>query len=207
MRWPLSSLALAVVLLAAMSWSSVSLANHIASSPCASAGACAGHEFWPRLTLADVRKTSETQGGTLVGRPGRSDELLGWHGSDTLYGGDQSDILWADHIGTDQPTTQVDRLYGGDGNDFIYSGRGKNTIEGGPGNDAIKARYGHGTVDCGPGLDIVYLPKSRRKNWTFVGCEKFEYRSESELGHGLKPLGTSTAAPQPQPPLPGGRGR
>ena len=91
-------------------------------------------------------------------------------------------------MGTGQPTAQWDRIWGGDGNDFIYSARGRNTIYGGPGNDAIKARYGRGVVNCGPGRDIVHLPRSRRKNWTFTSCEKFEFRSESAIGRGLKPL-------------------
>lgn len=181
-------LASAALLIALLSGASVAPANHIASSPCASAGACAGHEFWPRLTLADVQRGNKYGGGILRGRPGNSDELLGWHGSDVLYGGAKGDVLWADHVGTGQPKGQVDRLYGGPGNDFLYSAGGRNTIVAGPGNDAIKARYGTGTVDCGPGRDIVHLPRKRRKNWTFKGCEKFEYRSESKVGRGLKPL-------------------
>ncbi len=140
------------------------------------------------MTSSDVQRASKTKGSTLRGRKGRSDELLGWHGSDVLYGGDKADVLWADHVGTNQPRGQVDRLYGGAGDDFLYSAAGRNTLVGGPGNDAIKARYGRGTIDCGPGRDIVHLPKKRRVNWKFKGCEKFEYRSESAVGHGLKPL-------------------
>ncbi len=164
------------------------VANHIPGTSCGSVRACAGHEFWPRMTLSDVQVADETEGSTLRGRPGNSDELLGWHGSDTLYGGEKADVLWADHIGTGQPKNQVDVLYGGPGDDFLYSAAGRNTLSGGPGNDAIKARYGRGTVDCGPGRDIVHLPKKRRVNWTFKGCERFEYRSESATGRGLKPL-------------------
>jgi hypothetical protein len=176
------------VVVASFGVASVSVAGHIAGSPCSSKGACAGHEFWPALSASDVQRADQFGGSTLRGRSGRSDELLGWHGSDALYGGEKSDVLWADHVGTGQPRTQVDVLDGGAGNDFLYSAAGRNTILGGPGNDAIKARYGKGTVDCGPGRDIVHLPKKRRVNWTFKSCEKFEYRSESETGRGLKPL-------------------
>lgn len=211
-RWSTATAcyALALIGFAAMT-ATVAQANHIANSPCAEAGACAGHEYWPRMTMDDVRKTPKNAGGTLRGKPGNSDELLGWHGSDTLYGGDQADVLWADHIGgKGQLTTQTDRLYGGAGDDYLYSARGTNILKGGPGNDAIKARYGRGIVDCGPGRDIVYLPKKRRKNWTFISCEKFEYRSESGVGHGLKtpgwkkpkenPSGQTPAEPQPEDP-------
>ena len=112
------------------------------------------------MTNGDVQTAPQNRGATLRGKPGHSDELLGWHGSDHLYGGD----------------------------DFIYSARGRNTIYGGPGNDAIKARYGRGVVNCGPGRDIVHVPRSRRNNWTFKNCEKYEFRSEAVTGHGLKPL-------------------
>lgn|GEM_PF-2519330 len=181
-------LVLTLVVLVVTGYVSVSWAGHIAGSPCRVASSCAGHEFWPRMTANDVQRAGEYRGTTLRGRPGNRDELLGWHGSDTLYGGDQADVLWADHVGTGQPRTQSDRMYGGAGDDFLYAARGRNTISGGPGNDAIKARYGRGAVDCGPGRDIVHLPKSRRRNWTFTGCERFEYRSESAAGRGLKTL-------------------
>lgn len=179
---------LPLAVIAIIGSASDSQAGHIDGSPCRVASACAGHEFWPKMTLDDLQKTPQFGGGLLRGKPGNSDELLGWHGSDTLFGGDKADVLWADHVGTGQPATQRDRMYGGAGNDFIYSARGRNTIKGGLGNDAIKARYGKGTVDCGPGRDIVHLPRKRRRNWTFISCERFEYRSEAAIGRGLKPL-------------------
>ncbi|WP_354697583.1 hypothetical protein DSM112329_03218 [Paraconexibacter sp. AEG42_29] len=178
-----------VPFLLAVSVAGVSQADHIIGTSCGGAAKCAGHEFWPKMTLDDVQKTPERGTNTLRGKAGtHNDELLGWHGSDTLLGGDGDDVLWADHIGTNQPKGQVDVLSGGNGNDFLYSAAGRNTMTGGPGNDAIKARYGRGTVNCGPGRDIVHLPKSRRKNWKFSNCEKYEYRSESATGQGLKTL-------------------
>ncbi len=157
------------------------------ATACGKTSKCAGHEYWPTIARSNVQ-IAGAGGETLRGPQNASSELLGFHGSDTLYGGDRSDVLWGDYIGEGQPPTQVDRLYGGKGGDFLYSSHGRNTLDAGPGNDAIKARYGRGTVLCGSGRDIVYVPRSRKRNWTFVGCEKFEYRSESALGHGLKPL-------------------
>ena len=166
-----------------------SQADHIEGTSCGSTQSCAGHQFWPRMTQADVQKAPENRGATLRGKPDNSDELLGWHGSDKLYGAGKSDVLWGDHIAAGQPTSQKDFISGGPGNDFIYSSRGRSTILGGEGNDAIKARYGRGSVNCGPGNDVVWIPKKRKKNWTFKRCEKFEYRTEAQVGHGLKPLG------------------
>ena len=45
---------------------------------------------------------------------GRSDELLGGHDSDTLYGHGRADVLWGDYKPYGQGTAQVDRLFGGD---------------------------------------------------------------------------------------------
>lgn len=157
------------------------------ATACGTTTKCAGHEYWPTIAKANIQ-IAHGGGVTFRGVQGESNELLGYHGSDTLYGGDRSDVLWADYIGTGQSATQKDKIYAGKGNDFLYSSHGVNTLDAGPGNDAIKARYGRGTVYCGSGRDIVYVPKTRKSRWKFVGCEKFEYRSESAVGHGLKPL-------------------
>ncbi|WP_354702429.1 hypothetical protein DSM112329_02788 [Paraconexibacter sp. AEG42_29] len=157
------------------------------ATACGVTSKCAGHEFWPAIDRSNVQ-IAGPEGVTFYAARDASSELLGYHGSDTLYGGDQGDVLWGDYIGDGQPTGQVDKLYGGGGSDFLYSSHGRNTLDGGPGNDAIKARYGRGTVNCGPGRDIVHVPRSRKANWKFIGCEKFEYRSESATGQGLKPL-------------------
>jgi Ca2+-binding RTX toxin-like protein len=175
-----------------LGYAAVSSADHVVGTACGSTRACAGHQFWPKMTQNDVQKAAEFRGTTLNAKQNASGELLGWHGSDTLTGGNRSDVLWGDHDGTGQPTGQWDRMYGGDGSDFIYSSRGRNTIEGGNHNDAIKARYGRGVVNCGPGKDIVHIPKRRKRNWKFKNCEKFEYRTESQVGHGLKPLAPFT---------------
>jgi hypothetical protein len=163
-------------------------ADHIEGTSCGASVKCAGHEHWPRMTMDDVQRADKWHGSALRGKPNNTDELLGWHGSDRLFGHDQADVLWADHVGEGQPKGQWDRIWGGDGGDFIYSSRGRNTIYAGPGNDAIKTRYGRGRLDCGAGRDVVYVPKSRRRNWTFRNCEKYDGRSEAQRGGGIKPL-------------------
>ena len=167
-------------------------ADHIEGSSCGSSVSCAGHQFWPRMTFDDVQKAAKDAASVLEGDADAVNELLGWHGSDTLHGGSRSDVIWGDHTADNQPLGQWDRMYGYAGSDFIYSSRGRNTIDGGPDNDAIKARYGRGVVNCGPGRDIVWVPKRRKRNWVFKNCEKFEYRTESAVGHGLKPLAPFT---------------
>jgi len=177
----------ALAALGALTLASAAAADHIEGTSCGTTAKCADHDGWPKMTLDDVQ-TAAINGTTLRGKPNNSDELLGWHGSDTLYGYGRADVLWADHIGTGQPTTQRDRIYGGPGNDFIYSSHGHNTIDGGAGNDAIKIRYGRGVLDCGPGRDIYNVPRSRKSRWKIRNCEKVDHRTEAQRGGGIKPL-------------------
>jgi hypothetical protein len=158
-------------------------ANHIPGRPCSD---CASHDHWPTIrgTIVKAQFRSVVFEGT-----GRSDELLGHHGSDRLYGRGRSDVLWGDWQGTNQPTSQRDRIYGGRGNDFIYGSHGRNVIFGGFGNDAISVHYGRGYVDCGGGRDIYHVARTRKKGYKFRNCERVDYRSEAQRGgRGLKPL-------------------
>ena len=98
-------------------------------------------------------------------------ELLGGHGSDTIFAGPGGDIIWAD-FKPGGPKTQRDRITGGAGRDFIYGGPGHNTIRAGAGDDFIKSRYGSGLINCGAGNDIVYTSRRYRKRYTFRGCER-----------------------------------
>jgi hypothetical protein len=159
------------------------VASHIPGRPC---NDCASHAHWPRIdgVISKAKHRPAHFEGT-----GRSDELLGHHGSDVLHGKGRSDVLWGDwEGGSDQPTSQTDGIHGGWGRDFIYGSHGRNLVHGGPGNDAISVHFGRGFVDCGPGRDIYHVARSRRKNYRFRNCEKVDYRSEAQRGGGLKPL-------------------
>jgi len=158
------------------------VANHIPGQPCSD---CADHGKWPTIHGKIVK--AATAGGTLYGT-GRSDQLMGHHGSDNLFGRGRSDVIWGDWDGVGQPASQRDRIYGGGGSDFIYGSHGRNVVFGGAGNDAISVHYGRGFVDCGPGRDIYHVAKSRKKGYKFRNCEKVDYRSERQRGGGLKPL-------------------
>jgi hypothetical protein len=173
----------ALVLFALLSIIPAARANHIPGQPC---GNCASHEHWPTIH-GKIRKANGGRSAHFIGTR-RSDELLGHHGSDVLSGRGRSDILWADHDGVGQPTSQHDLIYGGSGSDFIYGSHGRNVIYGGKGNDAISVHYGRGFVDCGPGRDIYHVAKSRRNAYRFVNCEKVDYRPERVRGGGLQPL-------------------
>ena len=173
----------ALALLALLSLLPAALANHIPGRPC---GGCASHAHWPSIH-GKIRKANGGRSARFIGTR-RSDELLGHHGSDVLSGRGRPDVLWGDHDGRNQPTSQHDLILGGGGNDFIYGSHGHNTIRAGSGNDAISVHYGRGVVDCGPGRDIYHVARSRRKAYRFIDCEKADYRSERQRGGGLVPL-------------------
>src|SRR4051812_49486679 len=50
------------------------------------------------------------RGRAMTGRSGHN-ELLGGHGSDTVYAGPWGDVIWGDYKPSGQPTSQRDRLY------------------------------------------------------------------------------------------------
>jgi Ca2+-binding RTX toxin-like protein len=158
-------------------------ASHIPGRPCSD---CASHAHWPAIggKIQKANNRAAVLRGTAL-----SDELLGHHGSDKLFGRGRADVLWGDwEGGADQPTNQRDRIYGQGGNDFIYGSHGRNVIFGGAGNDAISVHYGRGFVDCGPGRDIYHVARTRKKGYRFRNCEKVDYRSEAQRGGGLNTL-------------------
>ncbi len=159
--------------------------DHIVGMPCSS---CADHDNWPRIDIENVKR-SDKEGTTTLEGSAANDELMGHHTSDTLRGLGGSDVLWGDYDPVGQPAKQVDHIFGGPGEDFIYGSHGRNVIDAGAGNDAISVHYGRGVLDCGPGRDIYHVARSRKHKYTFKNCEKVDYRTESQRGGGLKPLG------------------
>ena len=81
------------------------------------------HEGWPKID--GVLKINKDDGNETMSGTAKSDELLGGHDSDTIYGRDSADVLWGDYKPSGQGTAQVDHLYGGAGSDFIYASHGR----------------------------------------------------------------------------------
>lgn len=130
----------------------------------------ADHTGWPSIGHHKGHPNNES--GTIRGWTGVHNELLGGDGSDTIWAGNEGDVIWGDSHAGDQPTSQHDSLHGGAGDDWLYASHGYNHIWTGAGDDHVALVYGHGIVDCdGPGrktLVMRYLPQNRP--WTLVGC-------------------------------------
>ena len=82
----------------------------------------------------------------------RSDELLGHHGSDTVRGGDSSDILWGDWNPKNQPEMQKDTIFGGNGTDFIYGSHGRNTVSPAPATTSSRCTTAAGSSIAARGV-------------------------------------------------------
>jgi Ca2+-binding RTX toxin-like protein len=133
------------------------------------------HDGWPTFdgtVYINHDDANVTKHGT-----SKSDELLGGHGNDQLYGEGAADVLWGDQKPSGQPTTQFDHLYGGAGGDFIYASHGHNVIDAGADNDYVKAHYGYGTIDCGAGKDQLYISHKAQKKYTIKHCETISHKS------------------------------
>jgi hypothetical protein len=145
------------------------LALAIALSCASIASGLADHSGWPHIEHHEGHPNNE--GGVLRGLPSVHNMLLGGDRNDTIYGGNDGDVIWGDSHPNDPPN-QSDRLHGGAGVDWIYASMGQNVIWTGAGNDHIALVYGHGTVYCnGPGMKTLvmrYLPQNRP--WKLVGC-------------------------------------
>jgi hypothetical protein len=143
----------------------------VASVPRASA-AMASHAGWPADECLKMDKGGPGLNHTLVGLQHVHNWLLGGNGNDTIFGGDDGDVIWGDYQPEGQPENQRDYLHGGAGNDWIYSSHGFNEIWTGAGDDHLLLVYGHGTVYCnGAGVKTFvmrYLPENRP--WKLVGC-------------------------------------
>jgi hypothetical protein len=103
----------------------------------------------------------------------RHHELLGGHGSDTIYGGGSGDVLWGDYHASGQPPGQIDHITGGAGSDFIYASHGTNVIHtGGGAHDVVHARYGRGDIYCDTPSAIANLSRRSRPRYTLHGCTR-----------------------------------
>ncbi len=134
------------------------------------AWALASHEGWPPEEHHQGHPGNES--GVMHGLKHVHNYLLGGGGNDTIWAGNEGDVIWGDSHPGNQPESQRDYLHGGPGTDWLYASHGFNEIWTGAGDDHVALVYGHGVVRCnGPGLKTLvmrYLPQNRP--WSLIGC-------------------------------------
>jgi hypothetical protein len=140
----------------------------------------ASHAGWPEINCARYlechqsrMQQSDSAHSVMRGADGVHNELLGGGGSDTIYAGNDGDVIWGDANPGAQPEGQVNHLYGGAGDDWIYASYGTNYIWTGAGNDHVFLTYGHGVVHCnGPGLKTLWMPWLKQNDrYQLIGCD------------------------------------
>jgi Ca2+-binding RTX toxin-like protein len=99
---------------------------------------------------------------TVVGGPG-SDDIIGSHFNDTIYGDTQDDL----YVCVDPIYGCADAIKGGEGDDYILAG---------PGDDAIEGEYGNDMAIIGSGKDTISGGE---------GIDTFEYQSGLDLNLGI----------------------
>jgi len=127
------------------------------------------HAGWPNIDGA-LKINKQDQSTPLHGQANRHNELLGGHGSDTIYGGSAGDVLWGDYKPCCQPTTQVDHIFAGPGNDFIYTSHGTNYVHTGGGRDVVHAHFGRGEIFCDSSTVMVFMSHVSRRRYRLHGC-------------------------------------
>jgi Ca2+-binding RTX toxin-like protein len=140
-----------------------------------------GHDLFggtdPSYSCDGLHKNRSCANGSGSASRRGHNELLGGHGSDTIYAGPRGDVLWGDYKPSGQPTSQTDRLNGGNADDFIYAGHGTNIIRAGGGDDYVKAHFGKGIVDCGGGHDTLYISRRAQKSYNISNCETVSHKT------------------------------
>lgn len=121
--------------------------------------------FWSK-NFADIEADSERQ--TLIAdvreliENGTYAEESPTPGSDTIDGGNGSDVIFGDDgrnpddLDNESAVSGNDRINGGAGNDFIDGDAGDDTINAGTGNDIVYGGLGDDTLDGGAGNDFVF---------------------------------------------------
>ncbi|PIT71419.1 calcium-binding protein, partial [Limnohabitans sp. JirII-31] len=103
-----------------------------------------------------VTRNGSEGADSITGLSDYANRINGLGGNDTLYGGNQDDVIDGGE-GDDYMVgySGTDMLTGGAGNDALNGGYGSDTLMGGEGNDSLAGDYGDDTLVGGVGNDYL----------------------------------------------------
>ncbi|MGA2321508.1 MAG: hypothetical protein ABSG95_12320 [Solirubrobacteraceae bacterium] len=142
------------------------------------AAAMTSHAGWPSDQHLVMDKGSAGEHHVLDGMPGVHNYLLGGYGSDTIYGGDSGDVIWADFQPSGWPSFQTAVIHAGPGKNFIYANDTINRVWTGTNPETVvHAHEGSGVIHCeNPGI-VVFTSHMALPHYKLDGCRHISFYS------------------------------
>jgi hypothetical protein len=140
--------------------------------------AATSHAGWPPNENTVTENVAPGTAATLVGKPNVHNYLLGKYGNDTIIGGNDGDVIWADERATGAPKYQKAIIHAGNGKNFIYSNDTYNEVWTGtnPGT-VVHAHSGSGVIHCENAHIIVFTSHHAKPHYKLPGCRRISFYS------------------------------
>jgi Ca2+-binding RTX toxin-like protein len=136
-----------------------------------SAAASTSHAGWPPEEFKILETGPAGQHHVLRGMPTVHNYLLGGYGDDTIYGGNDGDVIWGDYHPTGAPAFQSVVIHAGDGHNFIYADDTRNTVWTGTDPETVVHAIGDGgVVHCENAAIKIITTHRTRPRYRLLGC-------------------------------------
>jgi hypothetical protein len=135
---------------------------------------------WPAKQCLKMDKGQAGRRHTLVGLNGVHNWLLGGYGNDTIIGGDNGDVIWADYHPSGEPRSQTALIRAGNGRNVIYANDTHNYVW--TGTNPRTVVHAHvsgisGVIHCQSPEIVVYLSVVSERHFTLDGCTHVSHYS------------------------------
>ncbi|MGH2864159.1 MAG: hypothetical protein ACRDJX_02800 [Solirubrobacteraceae bacterium] len=144
----------------------------------AGAAAMTSHAGWPPDQHLVMDKGAAGVHNTLLGKDGVHNYLLGGYGDDTIYGGNDGDVIWSDYHPAGWPSFQTAVIHAGDGQNFIYANDTVNYVWTGTSpRTVVHAHEDSGVIHCQNPQIVVYTSHHALPHWKLEGCRHISFYS------------------------------
>ncbi len=142
------------------------------------APAMTSHAGWPPDQHLVMDRGPAGRHNVLVGRRHVHNYLLGGYGDDTVYGGQDGDVIWGDYHPSGWPAFQTAVIHAGDGPNFIYANDTVNYVWTGTDPDTVvHAHENSGVIHCENPNIIVFTSHRALPHYKLDGCRRISFYS------------------------------